>query len=217
MAALIPSTVAAAVQTDGNTHLQICNGAAEQIPLESDSVDFVFCVFGLSFFEDVRTAFSEIKRVLRKGTGRFFVCEWCEPSQTPAFTIMGEVKKRMAGETVDPSDPDAWMECAPTRRVEHVKKIAAEAGLSMTRCVEVGHDLCLPNFEAFWERMTKGTLQTRRMTEGMSPAECDKFKEMTRTVVAERHGRKQDEKERDQAEGEFRQEARARILEIILC
>ncbi|MFN0090268.1 MAG: class I SAM-dependent methyltransferase [Acidimicrobiales bacterium] len=61
-------------------------GAAEDIPLEDDSVDVVLSSFGLPHFADHDAAFGEFRRVLRPG-GRLAMSTWAPPDRNPFMDL----------------------------------------------------------------------------------------------------------------------------------
>jgi len=61
-------------------------GAAEDVPLEDESVDVVLSSFGLPHFADHDAAFGEFRRVLRPG-GRLAMSTWAPPDRNPFMNL----------------------------------------------------------------------------------------------------------------------------------
>ena len=63
---------------------------AEQIALETDSVDGVLCRFGFMLMPDPRAALTETRRVLRPG-GRLALAVWSTAADNPWVAIAGRI------------------------------------------------------------------------------------------------------------------------------
>ena len=72
-------------------------GRAEALPFEDASFDAVLCQFGLMFFEDRVAALREMRRVLRP-EGRLVVAVWGPLAETPGYSSMVELLRRLFGE-----------------------------------------------------------------------------------------------------------------------
>jgi SAM-dependent methyltransferase len=77
---------------------------AEDIELESDSVDGVLCRWGYMLMADPAGALSETRRVLRDG-GRLALAVWREAPRNPWVSLAGRVLVERG--LVPPPDPDA--------------------------------------------------------------------------------------------------------------
>jgi SAM-dependent methyltransferase len=71
--------------------------AAENLPLDSGSVDRVLSQFALMFFSDADAAVSEMARVLRPG-GRVCVATWAELDANPGYAGMVRLLRDLVGE-----------------------------------------------------------------------------------------------------------------------
>ena len=85
-------------------------GYIEDIPLEDESVDLVWCRDMLSHVRDLPLAFSELRRVLRPG-GRAMVylmlaTDRLEPGEAAEFVDL----TRLVGEALDPANVEAAMD-----------------------------------------------------------------------------------------------------------
>jgi ubiquinone/menaquinone biosynthesis C-methylase UbiE len=67
--------------------LDIRQGVAEHLPIDSDEVDCVTCQFALMFFEDPAAAVGEMARVARQG-GRVAVATWAAVEESPGYAAM---------------------------------------------------------------------------------------------------------------------------------
>ena len=86
-----------AVARKNAPHIEWRHGPAEALPFEDNSFDAVVSQFALMFFEDRRTALSEIVRVLRPG-GRLAVAVWDSLDNTPAYATATAMLKRLFGD-----------------------------------------------------------------------------------------------------------------------
>jgi SAM-dependent methyltransferase len=81
---------------------------AEQLDLETDSVDGVLCRLGFMLMVDPAAALSETRRVLRPG-GRLALAVWGAPERNPFFTVLAATLVT-AGHMAPPADgaPIPW-------------------------------------------------------------------------------------------------------------
>lgn len=66
---------------DFNSKIIFKHGDALDLPLDDNSVDVITISFGFRNFEDRAKGLSEIKRVLKKGTGRLLILEFSQPHE----------------------------------------------------------------------------------------------------------------------------------------
>ena len=74
-------------------------GAAENLPLENESVDRAVSQFGIMFFEDRVKALQEMLRVLKPG-GRLAVAVWDRAEHSPGYQTMIQLLERLFGREV---------------------------------------------------------------------------------------------------------------------
>jgi ubiquinone/menaquinone biosynthesis C-methylase UbiE len=72
-------------------------GAAEDLPVESGTVDRVLSQFALMFFSDRAAGVSELARVLRPG-GRVCVATWAELSENPGYDAFVALLRTLFGD-----------------------------------------------------------------------------------------------------------------------
>ena len=91
--------------------VNLVKGIAEKIPLSSESVDKVFCVFSFRDFFDKPAALGEINRVL-KGDGEVIVADVAKPDSPPLARIMEMHFRRLvpvlARVAINPSAREVW-------------------------------------------------------------------------------------------------------------
>jgi ubiquinone/menaquinone biosynthesis C-methylase UbiE len=71
--------------------------AAEDLPVETGSVDRVLSQFALMFFSDQTAAVAEMARVLRPG-GQICVATWAELAANPGYDAMVELLRNLVGD-----------------------------------------------------------------------------------------------------------------------
>lgn len=76
-------------------------GRAEELPLETGSVDRVLSQFALMFFHDAGRAAEEMRRVLRP-QGRLAVATWAEVTASPGYDAMVTLLRSTLGD--EPAD-----------------------------------------------------------------------------------------------------------------
>ncbi len=72
------------------------SGRAESLPIPDDSVDRVFCQFGLMFFVDRQAAVGEMARVVRQG-GSVCLATWADLSETPGYAALVDLIDDLLG------------------------------------------------------------------------------------------------------------------------
>jgi len=91
--------------------VNLVKGVAERIPMASESVDRVFCVFSFRDFFDKPAALGEINRVLKEG-GEVVVADVAKPDSGPLAKMMDMHFRRMipllARVAVGPSSRTVW-------------------------------------------------------------------------------------------------------------
>jgi ubiquinone/menaquinone biosynthesis C-methylase UbiE len=79
----------------GATAIDVRVGDGQALPLEDDSYDGVFSLFGLMFFPDRGAGFREFRRVLRPGR-RAVVSAWA-PFAGPFALMMDSIRRMLPG------------------------------------------------------------------------------------------------------------------------
>jgi SAM-dependent methyltransferase len=96
-----PNAGMLAVARRAGPDIRWLEGVAEQLPLDSNSVDRVVCQFALMFCTDPGAAVAEMARVLRPG-GRAVIATWAEVSANPGYDALVALVRRVAGD--DPAE-----------------------------------------------------------------------------------------------------------------
>jgi len=77
--------------------LDLRQGTAEHLPIDTDEIDCVTCQFALMYFKDRARATSEIARVTRAG-GRVAVATWAAVEESPGYAAMVDLLGDEIGE-----------------------------------------------------------------------------------------------------------------------
>jgi ubiquinone/menaquinone biosynthesis C-methylase UbiE len=105
---------------------RLVRARAERLPIESSSVDQIFCINALHHFSDVPAFFSEVRRVLRQGGGLLIV--GLDP-----HTVRDQWWIYDCFPTVLPLDRKRYLPA------ERIRELMARAGLSQCETHEVQH------------------------------------------------------------------------------
>jgi SAM-dependent methyltransferase len=106
---------------------------AEQIALETDSVDGVLCRFGFMLVPDPQAALAETRRVLRQG-GRLALAVWSTAGDNPWIAIAGRIlAERGLAPPPEPGAPGMFVLADEAR----LRGILEGAGFSVERVEQV--------------------------------------------------------------------------------
>jgi ubiquinone/menaquinone biosynthesis C-methylase UbiE len=118
---------------------------AEQIELDTDSVDGVLCRFGYMLMPDPARALTETRRVLRPG-GRLALAVWGALERNPFFAIVGESMFRHGHLPPEaPPGPPAFS----LADAERTAALLEEAGFSEIETEEVPVTFTVPDAEGY--------------------------------------------------------------------
>ena len=127
---------------------------AENLPIETDSVDLVVCYFGYMFVPDKAKAFAEALRVLRKG-GMLLMATWDTLEHNEASHVFRKTVEKCFGETLpesskvassmhDPAANAQMLQLAGFSKINSfrvVKKMHAETAASAAQGLVKGGSL----------------------------------------------------------------------------
>ena len=106
---------------------------AEEIGLEDDSVDGVFCRFGLMLMPDPEAAVNEARRVLRPG-GRLALAVWSTPGRNPWIALpAGFLRSKAWAPPPQPGEPGMFV----LADEERLRVLLEGAGFGVGRIEEV--------------------------------------------------------------------------------
>jgi SAM-dependent methyltransferase len=118
---------------------------AEQIELDTDSVDGVLCRFGYMLMPDPARALAETRRVLRPG-GRLTLAVWTAMERNPFFAIIGGSMARHGHLPADaPAETPAFAMANP----EDTAAMLEAAGFSEIETDEVPVTFTVPDAEGY--------------------------------------------------------------------
>jgi SAM-dependent methyltransferase len=138
---------------------------AEQMDLETDSVDGVLCRWAYMQMIDPAKAFAETRRVLRPG-GRLAFSVWAARERNPTLSLAGTVLVEL-GHTPppDPQEPGAFFMADR----ERIQKVVVEAGFAEPEIEEVSFRWQFANQEAYWRYLTEMAASFSRVLRALSP------------------------------------------------
>jgi SAM-dependent methyltransferase len=119
---------------------------AQQIELDTDSVDGVLCRFGYMLMADPAAALSETRRVLRQG-GRLTLAVWGAPERNPFFGIIG-ISLGQRGH-MPPLEPPPAPGIFSMASAERTTALLRDAGFGDVRTEEVQVHFDLPDVDEY--------------------------------------------------------------------
>jgi SAM-dependent methyltransferase len=128
----------------GNVEYRIVD--AEQIELDTDSVDGVLCRFGYMLMADPAAALLETRRVLRQG-GRLTLAVWGAPERNPFFGIIG-ISLGQRGH-IPPLEPPPAPGIFSMASAERTTALLKAAGFGDVRTEEVPVHFGLPDVDEY--------------------------------------------------------------------
>ena len=124
---------------------------AEQMDLETDSVDGVLCRWAYMLMTDPATAFAETRRVLRSG-GRLVFSVWASPERNPALSLVGRVLVSQGHiPPPEPGTPGAFAMADS----ERIRELLVGAGFVEPEVEEVSFRWSFADQEAYWRYLTE--------------------------------------------------------------
>jgi SAM-dependent methyltransferase len=121
-------------------------GNAQQIELDTDSVDGVLCRFGYMLMADPAAALLETRRVLRQG-GRLTLAVWGAPERNPFFGIIG-ISLGQRGH-IPPLEPPPAPGIFSMASAERTTALLKAAGFGDVRTEEVPVHFGLPDVDEY--------------------------------------------------------------------
>src|ERR671912_720735 len=124
---------------------------AEQMDLETNSVDGVLCRWGYMLMIDPAAAFAETRRVLRPG-GRLAFSVWAARERNPALSLVGGVLESQGHiPPPDPEAPSAFAMADP----EHIRELVVGAGFAEPEIEKVTFRWPFAEKDAYWHYVTE--------------------------------------------------------------
>jgi SAM-dependent methyltransferase len=132
-----------------NTEFRVLN--AEQMDLETDSVDGVLCRWGYMLMIDPAAAFAETRRVLRTG-GRLAFSVWATPERNPWASLVGRVLVTQGHiPPPDPKAPGIFAMADPGR----IRELVVGAGFAQPDIEEVSFRWTFADQDDYWRFLTE--------------------------------------------------------------
>lgn len=168
-----------AAQRAPRANLQRADAAS--LPSDDESMDFVFCNFGMMHLPDQPKALSEINRVLRPG-GRFLMATWATPETSPAFgTILGAIRAH-ADLSDAPRQPDLFTFARP----DEARALFAAAGLHMDSHETVTPAWMISRPEELFDIFLSGTVGVSMMIKKQTPEVVEAIRRQVTATVEEK-------------------------------
>jgi ubiquinone/menaquinone biosynthesis C-methylase UbiE len=124
---------------------------AEQMDLETDSVDGVLCRWAYMLTTHPATAFAETRRVLRPG-GRLAFSVWAARERNPVLSLVGKVLESQGHiPPPEPGAPGAFAMADP----ERIRELVVRAGFAEPEVEEVSFRWSFAEQEAYWRYLTQ--------------------------------------------------------------
>jgi ubiquinone/menaquinone biosynthesis C-methylase UbiE len=121
---------------------------AQRMDLEDDSVDAVLCRWGYMLLPDPDAAFSETRRVLRRG-GKVAFSVWGPPEENPWETLLDQVL--VSQKVIEPPDYRAVGNMFSLADVKRVAHLLATAGFAEPTFEEVPIVWRYRDVDDYWE------------------------------------------------------------------
>jgi SAM-dependent methyltransferase len=138
---------------------------AEQMDLETDSVDGVLCRWGYMLMIDPAKAFAETWRVLRPG-GRLAFSVWAARERNPTISLAGGILVELGHTPLpNPQEPGAFVMADP----ERIRKLVVGAGFVEPEIEEVSFRWQFPDQDAYWHFLTETAASISRILRTLSP------------------------------------------------
>ncbi|MEP4292268.1 MAG: methyltransferase domain-containing protein, partial [Rhizobiaceae bacterium] len=106
-------------------NVDVRTGDASVYAFESDSFDAAISLFGVMFFNDLESAFANIRTAIKPGCKLTFAC-WGPPPTNPWFAISGSVATKVLGPgpAFDPDAPGPMALAEPDK----INRVLSQAG-----------------------------------------------------------------------------------------
>ena len=160
-----------------NTEFRVVD--AEQMDLDTASVDGVICRWGFMLMADPAAAFAETRRVLRPG-GRLAFSVWGVPARNPWASLVGPILvSRGLMAPPDPTAPGIFALADPAR----VRALVVATGFAEPEMAEVPTHRTFPDFDAFWRYLNELAGAISPILRGLSPDDRAEVREVVRTAA----------------------------------
>jgi ubiquinone/menaquinone biosynthesis C-methylase UbiE len=153
---------------------------AEQMDLETDSVDGVICRWAYMLMVDPAAAFAETRRVLRTG-GRLAFSVWGAPASNPWASLVGPLLvSRGLMAPPDPTAPGIFALANPDR----VRALVTSAGFAEPEIEDVPTHRAFADFDAYWRYLNELAGAISPILRGLSPDQQEVVQEQVRIAAA---------------------------------
>ena len=156
---------------------------AEQMDLETNSVDGVLCRWGYMLTTDPAAAFAETRRVLRPG-GRLAFSVWAAPERNPALSLTSKVLVEL--DYIPPPDPEApgAFVMADTERI---RQLVVGAGFAEPEIEEVSFRWPFANQDDYWRFLTKTSSALSPVLQALPPEAQDGVRQQVHEATSSFH------------------------------
>lgn len=153
----------------------------QALPLESETIDAAFSLFGLMFFPDRGAGFREMARVLRPG-GRAVVSSWTPVEESPLLaTLFGAVREAL------PELPFGKGN-GPLSKADAIRNEMRAAGFREVRVDRVTHQREVASVRHFWDAQARSSAPIAVLKAKLSEDEWRRFAERVADRLVEDFG-----------------------------
>jgi SAM-dependent methyltransferase len=152
---------------------------AEQMGLETNSVDRVLCRWGYMLMIDPAKAFAETRRVLRPG-GHLAFSVWAARERNPTLSLAGTVLVELGH--VPPPDPEAPGAFVMADR-GRIRKLVVEAGFAEPEIEEVPFRWRFADQDAYWHFLTETAASVSPVLRALSSEALSTVREQVHEAV----------------------------------
>ena len=140
----------------------------QTLPMENESVDAAFSMFGLMFFPDREAGFSEMARALRPG-GRAVVSAWTPVEETPLLvTLFAAIREALPELPFGKGD-------GPLSVPDHFRQEMRSGGFREVRIDRVTHCREVASIRDFWDSQARSSAPIVLLRSSLGAEEWRKF------------------------------------------
>ena len=166
----------------GLTNVECRVENAEEMTLDSDSVDGILCRWGFMLMLDPDAAFRECRRILRDG-GRLVFSVWGAPEKNPWVTVPGMTLTQLGyPPSGDPFGPGGMFSLAAHDRLRMALSAADFVDIETQ---EVGVKWDFGSFDEWWEFMTEVAGAIANLLKTLPPEDIETVKDALRAATDE--------------------------------